>query len=268
MLTWLFALVIGVALGMLGGGGSILTVPVFTYIAGLEPKVAIAASLPMIALISAFGAFGHWRAGHVQLRTAGIFGAFTMVGGFSGARASQWMSAGSQMLLFAVVMMLAALSMLRDRRAPVTADDAPHSLPLLKVAPLGIAVGVLTGLVGVGGGFLIVPALVQIGRVPMRAAVGTSLLVIAMNGTASTLGYVGQLPLPLGLLIPFTGIALVGIAVGTTAAQRVPQATLRRAFAVLLLVVGGFVLYKNRDVLAAATHTASHDSRAHLIVEA
>lgn len=267
MLTWLFALVIGVALGMLGGGGSILTVPVFTYVAGLDPKVAIASSLPMIAIISAFGAFGHWRAGHVQLRTAGIFGAFTMVGGFSGARASQWMSAGTQMLLFAVVMMLAAFSMLRDRKPPADPTNGAGNLPLLKVAPLGLAVGVLTGLVGVGGGFLIVPALVQIGRVPMRAAVGTSLLVIAMNGVASTLGYVGQLPLPLGLLLPFTAIALIGIAVGTSAAQRVPQATLRRAFAMLLFVVGGFVLYKNRDVLAAVTHTANASWTSPVIVE-
>ena len=263
MLTLAFALFIGIALGMLGGGGSILTVPVFTYVAGLDPKVAIAASLPMVAIISAFGALGHWRAGHVHLRTAATFGVFAMVGGFSGAKLSQFMSGSAQMLLFAVVMLAAAISMLRRTRAAAPGDgdaDAPPHLPIATLAPLGLGVGVLTGLVGVGGGFLIVPALVQVARVPMRAAVGTSLLVIAMNATAGTLGYLGQVPLPFALLVPFTLIALVGTGIGTGAAQRVPQATLRRAFAVLLFVVGGFVLYRN---VSGCTRGADDGAVAH-----
>ncbi len=257
MLTWLLAVVIGVALGMLGGGGSILTVPVFTYVAGLDPKVAIASSLPMIAIISAFGALGHWRAGHVQIRTAIGFGGFAMLGGFTGARASQWLSGSAQMLLFAIVMLLAAISMLRQRRDGPVSSEPARPLPIAKLAPLGLGVGALTGIVGVGGGFLIVPALVQIGRLPMRAAVGTSLLVIAMNAAAGTLGYLGQVSLPFMLLVPFTALALVGIAIGTTAAQRVPQSTLRQAFAVLLLVVGGFVLYRNLHIVTDAPSAAS-----------
>lgn len=262
MLTYLFALVIGLALGMLGGGGSILTVPVFTYIAGLEPKVAIASSLPVVAIVSAFGALGHWRAGHVQLRTALLFGAFTMVGGFTGARTAQFISGAVQMLLFSVVMLLAALSMLL--RGPGRTEEDGHTptvLPLGKLAPLGMAVGMLTGIVGVGGGFMIVPALVQIGRVPMRAAIGTSLLVIAMNATSSTVGYLGQVELPLRLLAPFTLIAFAGIAMGTSAAKRVPQATLRRAFALLLLVVGAFVLYQNFHIVTGRSDQAATASR-------
>jgi uncharacterized membrane protein YfcA len=251
VLTLVFALLIGAVLGMLGGGGSILTVPVLTYVAGLDPKVAIASSLPVVAVTSAFGALGHWRAGQVQLRVAAIFGAFTMVGGFLGAQSARWISGQTQLLLFAAVMLAAAVSMLRPARVPILAPDAePFVLPLSRLAPLGLGVGLLTGLVGVGGGFLIVPALVQLGHVPIRAAIGTSLLVIAMNASAGTLGYLGHVSLPLGILLPFTGLALVGIAFGTGAAQRVPQRALRRGFAVLLLLVAGTILYQNRAYLA------------------
>lgn len=247
---------IGAVLGMLGGGGSILTVPVLTYVAGLDPKVAIASSLPVVAVTSAFGGFGHWRAGQVQLRVAAIFGGFTMVGGFAGARLATFLSGELQLLAFAGVMLAASVSMLRPYRPPVPAADAsPFVLPLAKLAPLGLGVGMLTGVVGVGGGFLIVPALVQLGHVPIRAAIGTSLLVIAMNATAGTVGYVGQVEWPVGMLVPFTGLALVGIALGTGAAQRVKQSMLRRLFGFLLLIVGVFILYQNRVVLEKLTRT-------------
>lgn len=250
MLTLAFAIVIGVALGMLGGGGSILTVPVFTYVAGLDPKVAIASSLPVIAVISAVGAFGHWRSGHVQVRTALVFGALTMLGGFTGARVAVFLSGRTQLLLFAVIMLLAAASMLRE--APKRAADAePATLKFGTLLPLGLGVGALTGLVGVGGGFLIVPALTQLGRLPMHRAVGTSLLVIALNSFAGTLGYLGQVTLPFALLLPFTALAVGGILVGSVAARRVPQAALRRAFAVLLLLVAGFILSQNWAAAAA-----------------
>ncbi len=257
--TYAFALLIGVALGMLGGGGSILTVPVFTYVAQLDPKVAIAASLPVVAVSSAFGALGHWRAGNVHLRTALTFGVVAMVGGFSGARLAQFVPGPVQLLLFSLVMLLAAFSMLRGTRAGAAATDgtttAP-SLPLATTIPLALGVGVLTGVVGVGGGFLIVPALALVARLPMRAAVGTSLLVITMNAAAGTIGYLGQVTLPYTLLLPFTGVAVIGILVGTGAAQRVPQQTLRRAFAVLLLLVATFILYQNRSVFGSASTQA------------
>jgi uncharacterized membrane protein YfcA len=252
VLTLAFAVVIGIALGMLGGGGSILTVPVFTYVAGLDPKVAIAASLPVVAIISAFGALGHWRAGNVELRTAFTLGVFTMIGGFAGARGAVFLSGQAQMLIFAAVMIAASVSMLRGASlGPVVGPSAPR-LPTMRIAPLGLGVGMLTGVVGVGGGFLIVPALVKLANLPMRVAVGTSLAVIAMNATAGTLGYLGKVSMPVALLLPFTLIALLGTAIGTGAAQRVPQATLRRGFALLLLVVSGFILYQNRAVLEGA----------------
>lgn len=244
MLTLAFAVVIGVALGMLGGGGSILTVPVFTYVAGLDPKIAIASSLPVIAVASTIGALAHWRAGTVQLRTAAMFGGFTMVGGFSGARLAGFLPGRAQLLLFAAIMTGAAVSMLRSQDAADSTVPA-KSLSLGTLLPLGLGVGMLTGLVGVGGGFLIVPALTQLGRLPMHIAIGTSLTVIAMNSIAGTLGYLGQVALPFDLLVPFTGLAVVGIIMGTMLAQRVPQQALRRAFAVLLLLVASYIAYQN-----------------------
>jgi len=252
MLTFAFAVVIGVALGMLGGGGSILTVPVFTYVAGLDPKIAIASSLPVIAVTSAIGAIGHWRAGAVQLRTAVLFGGFTMLGGFSGARLSGLLPARAQLLLFAVIMLSAAVTMLRTRSA---ADQSAPPAPLAfgTLLPLGLGVGVLTGVVGVGGGFLIVPALTQLARLPMHMAIGTSLTVIAMNSFAGTLGYLGQVPLPYPLLVPFTALAVVGIVAGTLVAHRVRQQSLRRAFAVLLVLVASYIVYENRPQSSGTT---------------
>jgi uncharacterized membrane protein YfcA len=259
VLTLVLALGIGVTLGLLGGGGSILTVPVFTYVAGLDPKVAIAASLPVIAVTSAVGTVGHWRGGRVQLRVALLFGAFAMVGGFAGARLAGLVSGQTQLLLFAAIMLAASVAMLRAQ--PETAAPNAAAVSLGTLAPLGIGVGVLTGLVGVGGGFLIVPALTQLGGLPMHRAVGTSLAVIALNSLAGTLGYLGQVPLPLGLLAPFTALAVLGILGGSALASRVPHRALRRAFGVLLLVVGSFVLYQNRTAFAAsAVASAVSDS--------
>jgi uncharacterized membrane protein YfcA len=256
MLTFALALCIGIALGMLGGGGSILTVPVFTYVAGLDPKVAIASSLPVIAVTSAVGAFGHWRARNVQVRTALVFGGLAMIGGFGGARLATFLTGTLQMLLFAAVMLAASVSMFRAAPAPAETHGEPAHVALGTLLPLGLGVGTLTGLVGVGGGFLIVPALAQLGGLPMHVAVGTSLMVIAMNSLAGAVGYAGRVAFPLDLLLPFTGLAVVGILVGASVARRVPHGILRRAFAVLLLVVAASIVYQNRGVLTHASGRA------------
>lgn len=183
----LLAALIGVSLGLLGGGGSILVVPVFVYVLGFGAKEAIAMSLAVVGLTSLFGAYGHWRAGNVDLRVALIFGAVAMAGTYLGARVAVFFSGAAQLILFAGAMIAAAVFMFRDR-TPGAEDvdgEAIYSntskrMSLKLIVPEGLAVGVLTGLVGVGGGFLIVPALVLLGKVPMKVAVGTSLLVIAM----------------------------------------------------------------------------------------
>jgi uncharacterized membrane protein YfcA len=134
-----------------------------------------------------------------------------------------------------------------EAKGPAPAGLA--GMPLALIAAEGLAVGVLTGLVGVGGGFLIVPALVLLGKVPMKQAVGTSLLVIAMKSAAGFLGYLGQVQVAWGFMTVFTAVAVGGILLGTYLVRFVPQAALQRAFAVFLVVMGAFILYQNRGVL-------------------
>lgn len=252
ILGFALAALIGLSLGMLGGGGSILTVPIFVYVLGFEAKEAIAMSLAVVGATSLFGAAGHWRAGNVNLRVAVIFGVVAMAGTYAGARLAVFFSGAAQLTLFALVMLLAAVFMFRDNapRRTVGVTSAPDvPMPLVLIVIEGLAVGVLTGLVGVGGGFLIVPALVLLGRVPMKQAIGTSLLVIAMKSFAGFIGYLGQVEVQWGFMAGFTAVAVIGILAGTWLVRFVPQHTLKRAFAVFLLVMGAFILYQNRAVL-------------------
>lgn len=256
VLGFVLAGVIGLTLGLLGGGGSILTVPVLVYVLGFEAKPAIAMSLPVVGITSLIGAVLHRRLGNVRFATALTFGAVTMAGALAGAKLSTFLDGAVQLVLLAVVMLAAALSMLRGNRVEAETSAAPR-LGLLVPAALGV--GVITGLVGIGGGFLIVPALVLLARVPMRQAVGTSLLVIAMNSASGFLGYtrLGAVTPDWGFLAGFTAVAVVGALGGIALAARVPQATLKRAFAILLIAMGGFVLYQNRAAFRVAPSTSS-----------
>lgn len=238
------ALIIGLTLGLFGGGGSILTVPVFVYVLGFDPKLAIAVSYPIVGVTSFIGAIGHWRAGNVRLSGALLFGIVAMVGAFAGARASGFLTGTAQLVILGIVMAAAAGMMLRSaaRTAPEIVDPRRPSAALYAVA---ISVGGLTGLVGVGGGFLIVPALVVFGRVPMNEAVGTSLLVIAMNCVSGYLGHRDVPGIPWTYVISFTAVAVVGIIAGTRFAQFVPQRALKKGFAVLLLVIALVMLWQN-----------------------
>lgn len=257
LLGFALAALIGLALGLLGGGGSILTVPIFVYVLGFDAKQAIAMSLAVVGVTALVGAVGHWRARNVNLRVGLIFGAVAMVGTYLGARLAVFFSGAAQLALFAVVMLMAAYFMFRDERSrasakpeqPVIARPMPLGLIVLE----GIAVGVLTGLVGVGGGFLIVPALVILGRIPMKEAVGTSLLVIAMKSFAGFAGYLGQVEVPWAFMTAFTGVAVAGILAGTYLVRFVSQAALKKAFAVFLVVMGSFILYQNRHVVLPAS---------------
>ena len=241
------AALMGVSLGLLGGGGSILTVPLLVYVLGFGAKTAVGMSLPIVGTTSLAGAFGHWRAGNVRLKTALLFGLAAMAGAYSGARLAEYLSGEVQLTILAVVMLAAAVAMIRrgSPADPVKGEAEPAHLTLLAAA---VGVGVLTGIVGIGGGFLIVPALVLLARVPMKQAVGTSLVVIAMNSTAGFAGYLGQVEVPWGFMAGFTGVAIVGILIGTALVQFVSQTQLKRAFAVFLIGVGLFTLYQNRTI--------------------
>jgi uncharacterized protein len=258
----------GLSLGVLGGGGSILTVPIFVYVLGIGAKEAIAMSLFVVGLVAAFGAVGHWRSGNVDVRTGLLFGGFSMAGTFMGARAAVYMSGAAQLTLFAVVMLVAAFFMFREgskprvgaQAEPPVTVAAPVSPGLGTLAALlpgrgivvigleGLAVGVLTGIVGVGGGFLIVPALVLLGGVPMKVAIGTSLMVIALKSATGFAGYLDQVQVPWLLMLLFSGVAVAGILTGTRMVRHVPAGALRRAFAVFLVLMGSFILHQNRIV--------------------
>ena len=249
MLGYLFAALIGLALGTLGGGGSILTVPVLVYVLGFDPKLAIAMSLPVVGAAALVGVISHWRVGNVRLQTAAIFGSVAMVGSYAGARASVWFSGRAQLLILGTVMIAAAVSMFRNAAQDERTDQdsaPPHPALLLAV---GLGVGVLTGLIGIGGGFLIVPALVILGRVPMKAAIGTSLLVIALNATSGYLGHAGREVVPWGFVVRFTSVAVIGILAGTALVHHIPSRQLKRAFAFLLVVIGVLILWQNRTQL-------------------
>ncbi|HRQ79166.1 MAG TPA: sulfite exporter TauE/SafE family protein [Gemmatimonadaceae bacterium] len=237
------ALLVGLTLGLLGGGGAIVTVPVLVYAMGLDAKLAVVMALPIVGGVSAVGVVQHWRQGNVDFRTAGIFGLAAMLGAFGGAKLARYVSGTAQLLMLALLMLGAAVSMLRSRRLGATEESDTRNLGATVLA-VGLGVGVLTGLLGIGGGFLLVPALVLLAEVPMRQAVGTSLTVIAMNTAAGYLGYVGQVQLPWMLVLQFGAVAAVGIVAGSALVPRIPQAGLKKTFGVLLILLSALIIWQ------------------------
>ena len=251
------AVAIGLVLGLLGSGGSILTVPVLVYLAGHAEKVAIAESLAIVGAIAAVGAMPYARQKLVDWHSVLYFGVPGIVGTYGGAWLAKWVPGPIQLVLFAVVMLLAAVLMFRGRKEPDPAAPRVRQ-PLWLIAVEGLVVGVLTGLVGVGGGFLIVPALVLLGGLSMRLAVGTSLLIIAAKSAAGFYKYVDVLA-ETGLSVDwpligiFAAIGIVGSFVGNALSHRVPQARLKRGFAVFLVAMGLFILWKEAPSAFVAT---------------
>ncbi|MEP6573268.1 MAG: sulfite exporter TauE/SafE family protein [Gemmatimonadota bacterium] len=244
----ILGLSIGLSLGLLGGGGSILTVPILVYVLHYGVKPAVPMSLAVVGATSAVGAIAHARNRNINLRAALAFGPVGMVGSFLGSRVAAHFSAEAQLILFAIVMLAASGFMLRSSFRKTGGTEAPESRmthPAL-VALIGAAVGTLTGILGVGGGFLIVPALVLLAGIPMREAVGTSLLVIAMTSAAGVAGYAGRMTIEWSELTLFTIVACAGVVIGASLVRYVPQQALRRAFAVFLIVVGVFILLRPR----------------------
>ncbi|MDT8367793.1 MAG: sulfite exporter TauE/SafE family protein [Longimicrobiales bacterium] len=241
----LLAFGVGTVMALLGGGGSILTIPIFVYIMGFDPKASIAMSLGVVAVVSLAGVVSHWRAGRVDARIALLFGPVAMIGTYLGARLSIFLSGGVQLTLFALMMVAAASFMLRET-LPTPGSPPEGSRPRIAWPLAGLAgVGVMTGLVGVGGGFLIVPALIFFASLPMKVAVGTALLIIVMNSVSGFVGYLGTPGLDLPFMATFAGAAIVGTLLGSRLTGAVPQKALRKMFAVFLIVMGILILYQN-----------------------
>lgn len=242
------ALGVGLVLGLLGGGGSILALPIFLYVFEVPTKPAVAMSLAVVGMSALVGFATHWRQGTVNLRVALPFGGFAMVGAFAAARLSHFVPARVQLGLFAVFALVAAGLMLRDsmreRHEESSPAPAPRGFsPWLGVQ--GVGVGVLTSLIGAGGGFIIVPALTLLAGVPVKLAVGSSLLIIAMNALTGFAGYIGQVPIDWRLVGWFTGVAALGAIAGTRLMPHVPQRRIKQGFALMILVLGAFVVLRS-----------------------
>ena len=259
------AITIGISLGLLGGGGSVLALPVLVYVMGVEPKPAIAMTLIIVGTVSVIGLISHVRRGNIAWKQGLVFGSATTVGAYAGARIATlpFVTSTFQMILFAIAMLAAAGLMIvrssKPQSAPVV--DAPDAMPpdaMPYVKPVcrycwvwllteGLGVGLLTGLVGVGGGFAIVPALVLLGNIPMRQAIGTSLLIIAFNSLAGLMGYLGHVSIDWHLTMTFTFLAGIGTVIGSYLAEFVSAKQLQKSFGYFLLAVATFVLFQNRQ---------------------
>lgn len=234
--------VIGLTLGLLGGGGSILTVPALVYVVGVSPHAAVTASLVIVGANSTLGAFMHRAQGTLNWRVAFTFGGIGMLASFAAASVSKNVSPHVLLSLFALLMLVIGVWMLLSRSVG-EGQRAPRGW--LAVVLSGLLVGALTGFLGVGGGFLIVPALVMLVGLPMKQAIGTSLIVIAMNSLAGFLGHMAGSSLDLVTIGVFVLAGFAGAWVGAKLVAHFSPRVLRQAFAVFVIGLGVFLLGDN-----------------------
>ncbi|MGA7615100.1 MAG: sulfite exporter TauE/SafE family protein [Thermoanaerobaculia bacterium] len=240
----ILAALVGVSLGLLGGGGSIITVPLLVYVLGVEPHASVGMSLAVVGITSLIGAIVHFRRGTVDGRTGALFAGSGMVAAYFGSRLTRLFSDQGLMLTFAGLMIVIGVLML-FRRGTADTEETTKKSSAWKALLAGVGVGVLTGALGVGGGFLIVPALVFFGGLGMRQAVGTSLVVIAINCAAGFAGHFGAEGLDLGITALVAGPAAAGTIVGARLANTISPSSLRKSFAVFVILVAFYLIWKN-----------------------
>lgn len=234
ILAFALATLIGFSLGALGSGGSIVTLPVLVYVAGVDPKAAVGMSMAIVGATSAVAAFLQWRRGHFHRKAALLLGVSGMVGAWIGSDFTHVVSSEVLMRIFAGLMLIVGALMLHGR----SDELSPGQCRPVRCLAVGAGVGILTGFIGVGGGFLIVPALVLLAGLDTKLAVGTSLAIIAANSAAGLAGQIRHGSIDLPLTAGFTALALLGMVAGLSTAGRLSDAMLRKAFASMLLVVG------------------------------
>ena len=237
-----FGFLIGLTLGLLGGGGSILTVPVLVYVVGLPPQAAVTASLMIVGLNSSMGAFLHQQLGTLNWRIALVFGGVGMAASYLSASLSHLLPATLLMILFALLMLVVGAFMILSK-PPKDEHLVMRGWPVIIASGLGV--GTLTGFLGVGGGFLIVPALVMLVGLPMRQAVGTSLVVIAMNSLAGLLGHLNSGAIDMTVVLLFAAAGIAGSLVGTRLTRIVKPEMLRTGFALFVMLLAAVLLFDN-----------------------
>jgi hypothetical protein len=241
MLGYALTVVIGVSLGALGSGGAILMLPMLVYVAGYRPEDAVAMSLAVMAVTSAVGALAHGRRGDFSVRLAIVFGGGGAVGAFAGSTLTRLVPPYLLMAMFGALLLIVGIQMLRDHEVLVCAN--PCLPPRCFLIAAGI--GVLTGFLGVGGGFLLVPALMRFAGLEHRAAVGTSLALIAVNSVSGLAGQLRHAPLDWTQAAFFAGFAVAGVIGGFVLSQRAPETALKTAFGWLLVAIGAGVTVSN-----------------------
>jgi len=262
ILGYIGAIIMGLSLGLIGGGGSILTVPILVYLFAVDPVLATAYSLFIVGLTSLIGSFSHMRFGNIHWRTAIVFGIPSIIAVYATRAwlvpaipdpiftlgATPVSKAIGILIFFALIMVAAAYSMIRKQKAPKgpnePVDEAiSFNYPLILAE--GVVVGMITGIVGAGGGFLIIPALVLLAKLPMKKAVGTSLIIIAAK---SLIGFTGDLKgeevIDWNFLLVFSAIAIVGIIAGSILSKRIPNEKLKPAFGWFVLAMGLYIITK------------------------
>lgn len=252
------ALLIGISLGLIGGGGSILTVPVLVYLFGIDAVAATVYSLFIVGATSAVGSVSYFRKDLVSLRTALLFGLPSVaavyvarnylvpalpakilrIGDFSVSKSA------FLLVVFAVLMLLASWSMIRKKATPETDTRTPGAKSRWLLPGLGLLVGLITGFVGAGGGFLIIPALVSLLGMPMKKAVGTSLLIIALNSLLGFAFSLGTLHVPWPFLLSLLGLAIAGTLLGSALSNQIDGRRLKPAFGWFVLAMGLFILLR------------------------
>ncbi len=274
LIGYLASVLIGISLGLIGGGGSILTVPVLVYLMGVDPVLATAYSLFIVGTTSLFGAIPKYKDGFINLKTAVIFGAPSILAVYA-TRAwlvpaipnpvfttGNWVvSKGMLMMgLFAVLMVFAAYSMIRTQKQSAAENTVggPQKFNYPLIVLEGAIVGMLTGLVGAGGGFLIIPALVLLSKLPMKQAVGTSLLIIAAKSLIGFTGDVGQYDMQWDLLFKVTTLAVAGIFIGNQMSKSIDGDKLKKAFGWFVLVMGIYILIKETYLMPVASTPVGH----------
>lgn len=259
ILGYIGAVLMGLSLGLIGGGGSILTVPILVYLFSVDAVLATAYSLFIVGLTSLVGSFSHMRLGNIHWLTALVFGIPSIAAVFMTraylvpALPDPLFSIGAttvskslgMLIFFALLMVAAAYSMIRKQKkaADTGTDEVKFNYPL--ILGEGAVVGTITGLVGAGGGFLIIPALVLLAKLPMKQAVGTSLIIIAAK---SLIGFTGDLKgnevIDWSFLLVFSAIAIVGIIAGSILSKRIPNEKLKPAFGWFVLAMGVYIITK------------------------
>ena len=254
---YLGALIIGIVLGLIGGGGSILTVPILVYLLFINPVTATAYSLFVVGVSSLVGAIRNIQKGLVDFKTAIVFAIPAFIAVYTTRRflvpaiPDKLFSIGDFlvtknigiMIFFAIIMLVASISMIKERKAKAVADAViVFNYPLIVTE--GLIVGVITGIVGAGGGFLIIPALVLLAKLPMKKAVATSLLIIAIKSLIGFIGDIENLDIDWSFLLIFTGISVLGIFLGIYLSNFIEGKKLKKGFGWFVLIMGVYIIYK------------------------